>query len=212
MENIAYSTTPSASGSAPAFTGMRKSYERKEARVMTVKTASKVELHFPPPRKWTPEHPWGRPCLVDECREAHAPTASALFKEKSPAERLSIVRKRELCILCFRHLDTKRCWSLGKVESCGVKGCTRAHNALLHDVLQNEEVMMVSAFPGTGRGAEPVLRCRQVVAVENGGQCFRLHVLYDWGATTSMVSREAIDMLGLSPSRQAKKIIKGLGA
>ncbi len=71
--------------------------------------------------------------------------------------------------------------------------------------------MMVSALPGTGREAEPVLRCRQVVAVENGGQCFRLNVLYDWGASTSMVTREAIDMLGVSPSRQAKKIIKGSG-
>ncbi len=70
---------------------------------------------------------------------------------------------------------------------------------------------MVSAIPSTGREAELVLRCQQVVAVENGGQCFRLNVLYDWGATMSMVSREAIDMLGLSPSRQAKKIIKGLG-
>jgi hypothetical protein len=96
---------------------------------------------------------------VDECREEHAPTACALFKEKSPEDRLAIVRRRELCILCFGHLDTKRCWSLGKVDNCGVRGCARAHNALLHDVLQNEEVMMVSALPGMGREAELVLRC-----------------------------------------------------
>ncbi len=67
----------------------------------------------------------------DECGEEHAPTACALFNNKSPEERLDIVRKRELCILCFRHLDTKRCWSLGKVDSHGVRGCARAHNALL---------------------------------------------------------------------------------
>ncbi len=124
---------------------------------------------------------------------------------------MAIVRRRELCILCFGHLDTKRCWSLGKVDNCGVKGCARAHNALLHDVLQNEEVMMVSALPGKGREAEPVLRCRQMVAAENRGQSFRLSVLYDWGATMSMVSREAIEMMGLLPSKQAKRIVKGLG-
>ena len=56
-----------------------------------------------------------------------------------------------------------------------------------------------------------MLRCRQTVAAENEGQCFRLNVLYDWRATTSMVSREAMVMIGLSPSKQAKRIIKGLG-
>jgi hypothetical protein len=56
-----------------------------------------------------------------------------------------------------------------------------------------------------------VLRCRQMVAAENEGQCFRLNVLYDWGAIMSMVSREAMEMMGLSPSKQAKRIIKGLG-
>ncbi len=56
-----------------------------------------------------------------------------------------------------------------------------------------------------------MLRYRPVVAVENSGQCFRIVVLYDWGGTTSLVTREAIHTLGLIPSRQAKKIMKGLG-
>jgi hypothetical protein len=111
----------------------------------------------------------------------------ALFKGKTPDERLAVVRRRELCILCFRHLDTKRCWSLGKVNNCNVRGCGRAHNYLLHDVLQNEEVFMVSALPGRVSEPELVLRCRQMVAAENEGQCFRLNVLYDWGATVSMI-------------------------
>jgi hypothetical protein len=211
LKNIAYSTTPSTNNSANASSGTRRNYERKEAKVMAVKAIGKGEPHFPPPKKWSPDHPWGRPCLVDECREEHAPTACALFKGKTPEDRLAIVRRRELCILCFRHLDTKRCWSLGKVDNCGVRGCSRAHNPLLHDVLENEEVMMVSALPGKGREPESVLRCRQMVAAENEGQCFRLKVLYDWGATMSMVSREAMEMMGLSPSKQAKRIIKGLG-
>ncbi len=36
-------------------------------------------------------------------------------------------------------------------------------------------------------------------------------MLYDWGATVSMISEEAVEMMGLSPSKQAKRIIKGLG-
>ncbi len=83
---------------------------------------------------------------------------STLFKSKTPEERLAVVRRRELCILCFRHLDTKRCWSLGKVNNCNVRECGRAHNNLLHDVLQNEEVLMVSALPRGVSEPESVLR------------------------------------------------------
>jgi hypothetical protein len=50
-----------------------------------------------------------------------------------------------------------------------------------------------------------------MVAAENKRQCFRLNVLYDWGATVSMISGEAVEIMGLSPSKQAKRIIKGLG-
>jgi hypothetical protein len=135
--------------------------------VMAVKAVSKGEPHFPPPKRWSPDHPWGRPCIVDECREEHAPPSCALFKGKTPEERLAVVQRRELCIPCFRHLDTKRCWSLGKVDNCIVRGCGRGHNFLLHDVLQNEEVMMVSALPGRVSEPESVLRCRQMVAAEN---------------------------------------------
>ncbi len=68
--------------------------------------------------------------------------------------------------------------------------------------------MMVSAMPGQAGGQEPSLRCRQMVAAENVGQCFRLNVLYDWGATVSMISEEAVEVIS---TKQAKRIIKGLG-
>jgi hypothetical protein len=78
--------------------------------------------------------------------------------------------------------------------------------------LQNEEVMMVSALPGRVNEPESALRCRQMVAAENEGQCFRLNVLYDWGATVSMISEEAVEVMGLAVTKQAKRIInKGLG-
>ncbi len=50
-----------------------------------------------------------------------------------------------------------------------------------------------------------------MVAAENEGQCFRLNVLYDWGATVSMISEEAVEVMGLAVTKQAKRIIKGLG-
>jgi hypothetical protein len=50
-----------------------------------------------------------------------------------------------------------------------------------------------------------------MVAAENEGQCFRLNMMYDWGATVSMISGEAVEMMRFSPFKQAKRIIKGLG-
>ncbi|MFN9905450.1 MAG: hypothetical protein ACK56F_04905, partial [bacterium] len=133
------------------------------------KATTKEEPHFPPPRRWSPDNPWGRPCIMDECSEEHAPPSCAVFKSKTPEERLAAVRRQELCVLCFRHLDTKRCWSLGKLNNCNVRGCGRGHNYLLHDVLQNAEAKMVSAMPGQTGGQESSLRCRQMVAAENEG-------------------------------------------
>jgi hypothetical protein len=211
LKNVAYSTVPSNHNSSNNNQGGRKSYEKKEAKVMAVKAVSKGEPHFPPPKRWSPDHPWGRPCIVDECREEYAPTSCTLFKNMTPEDRWAVVRRRELCILCFRHLDTKRCWSLGKVDNCIIRGCGRAYSFLLHDVLQNEEVLMVSALPGRVSKPEAILRCRQMVAAENEGQCFRLNILYDWGATVSMISEEAVEVMGLSTTKQAKRIIKGLG-
>ena len=49
------------------------------------------------------------------------------------------------------------------------------------------------------------------MAAENEGQCFRLNVLYDWGATVSMISEEAVEVMGLAIAKQAKRILKGLG-
>jgi hypothetical protein len=102
LKNVAYSTAPSGHSSNNENQKGRKSYERKEAKVMAVKATSKEEPHFPPPKRWSPDHPWGRPCIVDECKEEHAPPSCALFKSKTPEERLAVIR-RELCILCFRH-------------------------------------------------------------------------------------------------------------
>jgi hypothetical protein len=111
LQNVAYSTAPSSHNSNNDNQKGQKSYEKREAKVMAVKAVAKGEPHFPPRKRWSPDHPWGRPCIMDECREEHAPPPCALFKSKTPDERLAVVRRRELCILCFRHLDTKMCWA-----------------------------------------------------------------------------------------------------
>jgi hypothetical protein len=55
---------------------------------MAVKASGKGDVYFPPLRGWTPDRPWARPCIVDECQQEHAPTGCTLFKNKSPEDRL----------------------------------------------------------------------------------------------------------------------------
>ena len=58
-----------------------------------------------------------------------------------------------------------------------------------------EEATTICCTTSCRTKSEPAstLRCRQMVAAENEGQCLRLNVLYDWGATVSMISEEAVD-------------------
>ncbi len=51
LKNIAFSTVPSSHNSGNTNQGTRKSYEKREAKVMAVKAVGKGEPHFPPPKK-----------------------------------------------------------------------------------------------------------------------------------------------------------------
>jgi hypothetical protein len=97
--------------------------------------------------------------MVEECQEEHTPTTCSLFKAKRPEDRLAAVWRKELCTFCFCHLDTKHCWFLGKMSVCRVKGYGFAHSPLLHDVLQNEEVMVLSASFRKEEEKKTELRC-----------------------------------------------------
>jgi hypothetical protein len=124
LQQVTYITTAKTSGgsAAPATSSGRRSYERRDARVMAIRTEAIKDVNFPPPKGWAPNLPWFRPCVVEGCREEHAPTKCPLFKAKSPQDRLAVVRKKELCTFCFRHLDTRRCWSLGRCLFAGSRG------------------------------------------------------------------------------------------
>jgi hypothetical protein len=55
-----------------------------------------------------------------------------------------------------------------------------------------------------------VLLCRQMVSVEIGGRSQQLQVLYDSGATLTLITHEAADRTGLQPIRQQLKSVSGL--
>jgi hypothetical protein len=55
-----------------------------------------------------------------------------------------------------------------------------------------------------------VLLCREDVHVEGAGKASRLHTLYDWGATVTLVTHAAAVKAGLEWKRQTPAAIAGL--
>jgi hypothetical protein len=50
---------------------------------------------------------------------------------------------------------------------------------------------------GTGAREAKVFLCREDVRVEGAGKASRLHALYDWGATDTLVTHAAAAKAGL---------------
>jgi hypothetical protein len=77
--------------------------------------------------------------------------------------------------------------------------------------MSSYEPMVVNASFSKEEGRRSELRCRQKVVVEKAGQCLSVTVLYDWGATASVITHKAAVALGLSPTRCPTKKIHSLG-
>ncbi len=94
------------------------------------------------------------------------------------------------------------------MPNCGVDGCQAAHHHLLHGALVEIRVMVVQ---GIGARKAKVFLCREDVCVEDAGKASRLHTLYDWGATVTLVTHAAAMKAGLERKRQTPAAIAGLG-
>ena len=73
-------------------------------------------------------------CLMGD-EQQHNLSACPNFKALSVEERLSEVQKHKPCFCCLRpgHWLT----TCGNLKPCGVNGCTRRHNTLLHSPRNN---------------------------------------------------------------------------
>jgi hypothetical protein len=82
--------------------------------------------------------------MVQECGEKHSPARCEVLKGLTPQQRLAKIEGRELC---YRHLEGRDCWSLGRVPNCSIDGCRASNNPLLHGAIVAGLVMIIQ---GTG--------------------------------------------------------------
>jgi hypothetical protein len=108
----------------------------------------------------------------------------------SPQQRLRKIDGHELCRPCYRHLQGRECWSLGRVPNCGVNCCEASHHSLLHGTLVESRV-------GIGDKKAQVHLCWEDVRVEVAGKTSRLLGIYNWGATVTLVTHAAAKKAGL---------------
>jgi hypothetical protein len=173
------------------------------------RSADRKRVRFPPPKAWDPEAKWTQDCVMFRiCGEKHPPKKCDAFKKLSPQQRLKEIDTKELCRLCYRHLRGQDCWSKDMVPNCGVDCFEAAHHHLLHGALVEGRVMVVQ---GIGVEKAQVFLCRVDDCVEGAGKAGRLHALYDWGATVTLVTHAAAKKVGLERKRQPPMAIAGLG-
>jgi hypothetical protein len=120
--------------------------------------------------------------MFQECSEKHSLARCEVFQKMTPQQRLQEIDERELCRLCYCHLQVRDCWSKGRVPNCSVDGCEAPHNPLLYGAIAVGSVMIMREV--SERRAQTHLS-REDVRVEVAGNTSCLHKLYDWGASPS---------------------------
>jgi hypothetical protein len=183
----------------------------RNARIMATRedrSADRKKVRFPPPKAWDPEVKWTQECVMfQECGEKHSPTRCEAFKKMTPQQRLKKIDEWGLCKLCYRHLQGRECWSLGRVPNCSVDGCKAPHHPLLHAAIVAGRVMIVQRI---GEKKAQTHLCREDVFVEVAGKTNHLHTLYDWGTSVTIVTYAAAEKAGLRRVKQPTTAVAGL--
>ncbi len=103
---------------SPSSEGGGGCYDRgnssgRNMRVMTdteSRSADQKKVRFPSPKTWDPKAKWTQECLMFRiCSEKHLPAKCDAFKKLSLHLRLKEIDSRELCRLCYRHLQGRDC-------------------------------------------------------------------------------------------------------
>ena len=118
-----------------------------------------------------------------------------LFKNMNVNDRYAAVRKQRLCYGCLgkRHA-IKDC----KVNACGINGCTKKHNRLLHSENQMDEGNhAVNVSAATVSQSNEVTSFLQIVrvSIQSGRNRLNTYAFLDSGSTVSFVDRSVNEKL-----------------
>ena len=126
-------------------------------------------------------------CLLADC--THKIWNCPLFRNMSVNDRNAAVRKQRLCYRCLgKGHAIKDC----KVNACGINGCTKNHNRLLHSENQMDEGNhAVNVSAATINKSNEVTSFLQIVPVslQSGGSRLNTYAFLDSGSTVSFIDQ-----------------------
>ena len=118
-----------------------------------------------------------------------------IFKSMNVTDRYAAVRKERLCYGCLgRGHAIKNC----KVHPCGINGCTKKHNRLLHSKNQMDEGShAVNVSAATINQSNQVTSFIQIVpvSVQSGGNKLTSYALLNSGSTVFFIDQSVKDQL-----------------
>lgn len=183
----------------------RIEYRLSDLRVGTpvkgcVNTASREEQQNP----GTESKAW---CWLHPSSTDHPIWRCKMFKSKSSAERLDLVRKNNACFAC---LEQGHIFKFCKRNfKCREEDCCLPHHRLLHEA----HVSGVS-FHGRERAstqtheADILLQLQRVKGGKQGGKFTQLNVLWDGGSTLSFITFHQARKLRLTGHRVRLQVVK----
>jgi len=67
----------------------------------------------------------------------------------SAEQKLAVAQEKRLCLFCFKHLDSQKCFAKtdAQYKGCGVNGCKEHHHADLHFLMITARLFSVHAQP-----------------------------------------------------------------
>ena len=118
-----------------------------------------------------------------------------IFKNMNVTNRYAAVRKERLCYGCLvKGPAIKDC----KVHPCGINGCTKTHNRLLHSENQmDEDSHAVNVSAATINQSNQVTSFLPIVpvSVQSGGNSLTTYAFLDSGSTVSFIDQNVKDQL-----------------
>ena len=119
----------------------------------------------------------------------------SIFKNMNVTDRYAAVRKERLCYGCLgKGHAIKDC----KVHPCGINGCTKKHNRLLHSENQMDEGShAVNVSAATINQSNQVTSFLQIVpvSVQSGSNRLTTYAFLDSGSTVSFIDQSVKDQL-----------------
>jgi len=74
--------------------------------------------------------------MGQECGQKHPPNICQLFVKISPTDKLDVIQQRNLCVVCFKHPDTSKCYLTDAYTKCDINDCGKDHHRVMHEAFR----------------------------------------------------------------------------